>query len=71
MHLLSPFSLNLPLYEHKKRPSYYTSDLIGERVASCTKVLVSRISNLQWNLRRHVFHYYVLVFIAIFLFAAP
>ena len=22
MHLLSPFSLNLPLYEHKKRPSY-------------------------------------------------
>ena len=20
MHLLSPFSLNLPLYEHKKRP---------------------------------------------------
>ena len=26
MHLLSPFSLNLPLYEHKKRPSYI-SDL--------------------------------------------
>ena len=22
MHLLSPFSLNLPFYEHKKRPSY-------------------------------------------------
>ena len=22
MHLLSPFSLNLLLYEHKKRPSY-------------------------------------------------
>ena len=22
MHLISPFSLNLPLYEHKKRPSY-------------------------------------------------
>ena len=22
MHLLSLFSLNLPLYEHKKRPSY-------------------------------------------------
>ena len=22
MHLLSPFTLNLPLYEHKKRPSY-------------------------------------------------
>ena len=25
MHLLSPFSLNLPLYEHKKRPSYVLS----------------------------------------------
>ena len=23
MDLLSPFSLNLPFYEHKKRPSYY------------------------------------------------
>ena len=22
MHLLSPFSLNLPFYEHKQRPSY-------------------------------------------------
>ena len=22
MHLLLPFSLNLPFYEHKKRPSY-------------------------------------------------
>ena len=27
MHLLSPFSLNLPLYEHKKRPSYILSVL--------------------------------------------
>ena len=28
MHLLSPFSLNLPLYEHKKRPSYQLQGLI-------------------------------------------
>ena len=25
MHLLSPFLLNPPLYEHKKRPSYFLS----------------------------------------------
>ena len=24
MHLLSSFSLNLPFYEHKKRPSYFS-----------------------------------------------
>ena len=27
MHLLSPLSLNLPLYEHKKRPSYVLAGL--------------------------------------------
>ena len=41
MHLLSPFSLNLPLYEHKKRPSYINDvHLIysrGARVQKCQK----------------------------------
>ena len=30
MHLLSPFSLNLPFYEHKKRPSYQKGYIIAE-----------------------------------------
>ena len=29
MHLLSPFSLNLPLYEHKKRPRNMLKSLNG------------------------------------------
>ena len=32
MHLLSPFSLNLPLYEHKKRPSYQQTKLGGKEL---------------------------------------
>ena len=38
MHLLSPFSLNLPLYEHKKRPSYVLKRVsFGSK--DCTKEL--------------------------------
>ena len=41
MHLLSPFSLNRPLYEHKKRPSY-NYHIHGENIRStagaCTQV---------------------------------
>ena len=39
MHLLSPFSLNLPFYEHKKRPSYVCHNhlsLNGIMWLSCT-----------------------------------
>ena len=39
MHLLSPFSLNLPLYEHKKRPSYVVIIISIEKIQ---KVKVNR-----------------------------
>ena len=46
MHLLSPFSLNLPLYEHKKRPSYRR---LGNKICHTLTSIVDRfIINLYW-----------------------
>ena len=56
MHLVSLFSLNLPLYEHKKRPSFYRATvryyivvfkILGAFINCGTWVLQGELSDLS------------------------
>ena len=55
MHLLSPVSLNLPLYEHKKRPSYLRFGVLWAFALlalwnRCLKEYQSPIESISWRI---------------------
>ena len=47
MHFLSPFSLNLPLYEHKKRPSYQRKAFTTTSLRLAYKNILTHTSNAK------------------------
>ena len=49
MHLLSTFSLNLPLYEHKKRPSYNAKKQQQQNKAKQKNKQIIGVITLTWS----------------------
>ena len=69
MHLLSPFSLQLPLYEHKKRPSYaINAELLTEQhleflslKGGCTGSSESTLVKLSHCWKSHVVAHFTMI----------